>query len=233
MFTVLIYATMTPSACSNLCSQSCSVQLHRQTPNVADKQVRAVLSQSVATDICGRWVRRDALPSTIAQSEQAPFPSVADWSEQAPSPPLWSGPVQTHCAHALFSPRCHPRAPRLTARSRVSRMHELVTGIRALKLLAWEEPLVASLTDVRRKELALLRRTLYIKAINFVLLNICPLLVALASFALFVALGQWWWWRWRFRVRASLASRPSQMPREAKTTGMRPCDGIPVQPVLV
>ena len=82
-------------------------------------------------------------------------------------------PVQIAVSRRLIRVR---RATMKKTDRRVQSCHELITLIRTIKLLAWERPLAAKLSAVRREELALTRKLLAIRAFNFL-----PVVIRLLS----------------------------------------------------
>ena len=72
-----------------------------------------------------------------------------------------------------------------TTDRRVSLVHEMILGIRLVKALTWERPSSAKMLALRKQELGLLRKSLTINAVNFLLLDISPLLVAVATLAVY------------------------------------------------
>ena len=68
---------------------------------------------------------------------------------------------------------------------RVSLVHEMIIGIRLVKVLTWERPSEAKMRHHRKKELFKLMQALAINAINFLLLDVSPLLVAVATLAVY------------------------------------------------
>lgn len=72
-----------------------------------------------------------------------------------------------------------------------------MTGVKAIKLYAWEDPYVQKIMDLRERELALIRRTAYFNITNTVLFMSGPILVALACFGTYSAMG--------YKLTASIA----------------------------
>ncbi|CAH3177882.1 unnamed protein product [Porites lobata] len=72
---------------------------------------------------------------------------------------------------------------------RIKLMNEVLSGIKVLKLYAWEESFINKITEIRNKELHHLRQSLYLNsAVGFTF--ICaPFLVSLATFAVYVLMG--------------------------------------------
>ncbi|KAF9973091.1 Multidrug resistance-associated protein 1 [Actinomortierella ambigua] len=70
---------------------------------------------------------------------------------------------------------------------RVHLMSEILTAIKLIKFYAWEAPFHARVHDVRARELALIRRNMQVKAINFAVVFVLPVLVALCSLSVYAA----------------------------------------------
>ncbi|KAG0259136.1 Multidrug resistance-associated protein 1 [Actinomortierella ambigua] len=70
---------------------------------------------------------------------------------------------------------------------RVHLMSEILTAIKLIKFYAWEAPFHARVHDVRSKELHLFRTNMKVKAINFAVVFVLPVVVALCSLAVYAA----------------------------------------------
>ncbi|KAK2566746.1 Multidrug resistance-associated protein 1 [Acropora cervicornis] len=72
---------------------------------------------------------------------------------------------------------------------RIKLMNEVLSGIKVLKLYAWEESFISKITAIRNKELQYIAKSLYLNAgVSFTF--ICaPLLVSLSTFSVYVLLG--------------------------------------------
>eukprot|EP00892_Ulva_mutabilis_P008206 jgi/Ulvmu1/5758/UM025_0012.1 len=66
---------------------------------------------------------------------------------------------------------------------------DVITGIEAVKTQAWERPFITQITAIRSQELAVLWRSFKLQAGNTLLLQTIPTLVTIATFALYVLLG--------------------------------------------
>lgn len=65
--------------------------------------------------------------------------------------------------------------------------NEVLNGVKVIKLYAWEEPMLKAITDIRERELALIKKAGIIRTATDVV-NICsPFLVAVAAFILYLA----------------------------------------------
>jgi ATP-binding cassette subfamily C (CFTR/MRP) protein 1 len=56
-----------------------------------------------------------------------------------------------------------------------------ITGIKAIKLYAWEEPYLERITALRDEELRAIRRTQLLGMVNSSIFNVGPVLVSLVS----------------------------------------------------
>eukprot|EP00164_Ancoracysta_twista_P003660 GFYU01004901.1.p1 GENE.GFYU01004901.1~~GFYU01004901.1.p1 ORF type:complete len:1550 (+),score=481.01 GFYU01004901.1:223-4872(+) len=72
---------------------------------------------------------------------------------------------------------------------RIKLTNEILNSMKVLKLYAWEHPFKERLVDVRNQELKILRKYLYINCVLNFLWNVNPLLVSLASFAMYSLSG--------------------------------------------
>ncbi|KAF8057290.1 Abcc2 [Scenedesmus sp. PABB004] len=75
------------------------------------------------------------------------------------------------------------------ADQRVKLVTEVITGIKAIKLYAWEAPYLERITALRERELRAIRRTQLLGMINGSIFNTGPVLVSLAAFGTYAALG--------------------------------------------
>ena len=101
---------------------------------------------------------------------------------------LWVGFVALGAVFAGLSSLTKKRMVQSDAR--VGKMSEFLRGIRILKLYCWEEPMAQSIDAIRKREVAVLRKTIWLQAgIQIVLLSI-PSLMALVSFKVFVWANQ-------------------------------------------
>ncbi|XP_023165481.2 multidrug resistance-associated protein 1 isoform X10 [Drosophila hydei] len=69
---------------------------------------------------------------------------------------------------------------------RVKLMNEVLSGIKVLKLYAWEPSFEKQVLDIRDKEIATLRATAYLNASTSFLWSCAPFLVSLVTFATYV-----------------------------------------------
>ncbi|VDK26291.1 unnamed protein product [Anisakis simplex] len=64
-------------------------------------------------------------------------------------------------------------------------INELLNGIKVVKLYAWEQPMEAAITEIRRREVVLIRKAALTKSLCSIINMSSPFLVALFSFATF------------------------------------------------
>ncbi|GBF89551.1 canalicular multispecific organic anion transporter [Raphidocelis subcapitata] len=76
------------------------------------------------------------------------------------------------------------------ADARVKLVTEVITGIKAIKLYAWEEPYSERIGALREAELRAIRRTQLLGMINMSVFSTGPVLVSLAAFGVYAALGR-------------------------------------------
>ncbi|XP_055346894.1 uncharacterized protein LOC129594288 [Paramacrobiotus metropolitanus] len=70
--------------------------------------------------------------------------------------------------------------------SRIKMMTEILTGIKILKLYAWEESFEKQILDVRERELKTLFKSAYINAVSGFISILSPFMVAIVSFTTYV-----------------------------------------------
>ncbi|XP_064537333.1 multidrug resistance-associated protein 1 isoform X2 [Drosophila montana] len=73
---------------------------------------------------------------------------------------------------------------------RVKLMNEVLSGIKVLKLYAWEPSFEKQVLDIRDKEIATLRATAYLNASTSFLWSCAPFLVSLVTFATYVLIDE-------------------------------------------
>lgn len=72
--------------------------------------------------------------------------------------------------------------------NRVGVAHELILSIRLVKILAWEKPTSVRMHALRKLELKQLLRSLLVNSINFLLLDISPVVVAVATLGVYAVI---------------------------------------------
>ncbi|GMH35949.1 hypothetical protein BSKO_03817 [Bryopsis sp. KO-2023] len=73
--------------------------------------------------------------------------------------------------------------------SRVKLTTEIITGIKAIKLYAWEKPYSKTINELRDAELTQIKKTGILAAFNRMVFFSGPILIALAGFGTFTAMG--------------------------------------------
>ncbi|XP_055597196.1 multidrug resistance-associated protein 1-like isoform X2 [Uranotaenia lowii] len=73
---------------------------------------------------------------------------------------------------------------------RVKKMNEILSGMKVLKLYAWEPSFQSDIVSVRAEEIDILRGMAYYGAATFFVWSMAPFLVTLASFAVFVMIDE-------------------------------------------
>lgn len=73
-----------------------------------------------------------------------------------------------------------------TKDERIKQMNELLSGIRVIKLYAWENSFIANLFGFRNRELEFLKHILTLDAVQIFLWQCSPFVVALVTFAVYV-----------------------------------------------
>ncbi|KIY92311.1 hypothetical protein MNEG_15652 [Monoraphidium neglectum] len=82
------------------------------------------------------------------------------------------------------------RQAMVAADARVKLITEVITGIKAIKLYAWEEPYMERISALREEELRHIRRTQLLSMVNMTVFNTGPVLVSLAAFGVYAAMGR-------------------------------------------
>ncbi|KAM4729299.1 LOW QUALITY PROTEIN: ATP-binding cassette sub-family C member 2-like [Anableps anableps] len=72
---------------------------------------------------------------------------------------------------------------------RLKIMNEVLSGIKILKLFAWEPSFQTQVEDIRGEELKMMRKFAYLTSVSTFISNSAPTLVSLATFAVFVAVS--------------------------------------------
>jgi ABC-type multidrug transport system fused ATPase/permease subunit len=73
--------------------------------------------------------------------------------------------------------------------SRSKLTNEVLQGIRVIKFFVWESKFLKQISEVRKNELAMLKKLSMIRATNMLIWVMMPLLISVASFALYTFLG--------------------------------------------
>uniref|UniRef100_A0A914YYI3 Uncharacterized protein n=1 Tax=Panagrolaimus superbus TaxID=310955 RepID=A0A914YYI3_9BILA len=72
--------------------------------------------------------------------------------------------------------------------NRTKMVNEVLNGIKVIKLYAWEPPMESVITNLRNKELALIRKAAFLRTLSDMLNCASPFLVALCTFTTFILL---------------------------------------------
>ncbi|XP_077538722.1 multidrug resistance-associated protein 1-like isoform X3 [Haemaphysalis longicornis] len=99
------------------------------------------------------------------------------------------GPASETTPKGAFSRQCPCTAQMETKDRRSKYVHELFSGIKILKLYAWEEPFRQRVVDVRKKEMEMLRRIAYYFGVMNFVWNCISFLVSLVTFMTFLMVG--------------------------------------------
>ncbi|XP_069001598.1 ATP-binding cassette sub-family C member 4-like [Embiotoca jacksoni] len=73
--------------------------------------------------------------------------------------------------------------------SRIRIMNEVVSGIRIIKMYAWEKPFSALVTEVRRKEIGQILKSSYLRGLNMASFFASSKIIVFITFAVYVLLG--------------------------------------------
>ncbi|XP_019724109.1 ATP-binding cassette sub-family C member 4 isoform X2 [Hippocampus comes] len=73
--------------------------------------------------------------------------------------------------------------------SRIRTMNEVVSGIRIIKMYAWEKPFAALVSDVRRKEIYQIMMSSYLRGLNMSSFFCASKIIVFITFTLYVLLG--------------------------------------------
>ncbi|KAK7154854.1 hypothetical protein R3I93_009716 [Phoxinus phoxinus] len=73
--------------------------------------------------------------------------------------------------------------------NRIRTMNEVVSGIRIIKMYAWEKPFAALVTDVRRKEISKIMNSSYLRALNMASFFTANKIIMFVTFTVYVLVG--------------------------------------------
>ncbi|XP_063733833.1 ATP-binding cassette sub-family C member 4-like isoform X2 [Eleginops maclovinus] len=73
--------------------------------------------------------------------------------------------------------------------NRIRIMNEVVSGIRIIKMYAWEKPFAALVTDVRRKEIRQILKSSYLRGLNMASFFASSKIIVFVTFTVYVLLG--------------------------------------------
>nr|KAG5700435.1 hypothetical protein BaRGS_010348 [Batillaria attramentaria] len=74
--------------------------------------------------------------------------------------------------------------------ARLKLMNEVLSGMKVLKLYAWESSFEQKVTDIRDKELVVLRKSAYLNAFSTFTWTVAPFIVTLATFATYIVTSE-------------------------------------------
>ncbi|XP_072240755.1 ATP-binding cassette sub-family C member 4-like [Leuresthes tenuis] len=73
--------------------------------------------------------------------------------------------------------------------NRIRTMNEVVSGIRIIKMYAWEKPFAALVSEVRRKEISKIMKSSYLRGLNMASFFCASKIIVFITFTLYVLLG--------------------------------------------
>uniref|UniRef100_A0A3Q3LYS7 Multidrug resistance-associated protein 4-like n=1 Tax=Labrus bergylta TaxID=56723 RepID=A0A3Q3LYS7_9LABR len=73
--------------------------------------------------------------------------------------------------------------------NRIRTMNEVVSGIRIIKMYAWEKPFSALVTEVRRKEISKIMKSSYLRGLNMASFFCASKIIVFVTFTVYVLLG--------------------------------------------
>ncbi|XP_070711625.1 ATP-binding cassette sub-family C member 4-like [Pempheris klunzingeri] len=73
--------------------------------------------------------------------------------------------------------------------SRIRTMNEVVSGIRIIKMYAWEKPFAALVSEVRRKEISKIMNSSYLRGLNMASFFCASKIIVFLTFSIYVVLG--------------------------------------------
>uniref|UniRef100_A0A671RWA8 Multidrug resistance-associated protein 4 n=1 Tax=Sinocyclocheilus anshuiensis TaxID=1608454 RepID=A0A671RWA8_9TELE len=73
--------------------------------------------------------------------------------------------------------------------SRIRTMNEVVSGIRIIKMYAWEKPFAALVNDVRRKEISKIMSSSYLRGLNMASFFMANKIILFVTFTVYVLVG--------------------------------------------
>ena len=81
------------------------------------------------------------------------------------------------------------REERKQSDRRVTKMGELLRGIKILKLYCWEEPMAAQIDEIRKREVTTVKKQILLQAAMQITLTATPSIMALVAFKVYVGAG--------------------------------------------
>uniref|UniRef100_A0A8C7JN64 Multidrug resistance-associated protein 4 n=1 Tax=Oncorhynchus kisutch TaxID=8019 RepID=A0A8C7JN64_ONCKI len=94
--------------------------------------------------------------------------------------------ILKNCSELSFS--CRSKTAALTD-NRIRTMNEVVSGIRIIKMYAWEKPFSALVNDVRRKEISKIMSSSYLRGLNMASFFAASKIIVFITFTVYVLLG--------------------------------------------
>ncbi|XP_056606564.1 multidrug resistance-associated protein 4 [Triplophysa dalaica] len=73
--------------------------------------------------------------------------------------------------------------------NRIRTMNEVVSGIRIIKMYAWEKPFAALVSDVRRKEISKIMSSSYLRGLNMASFFVASKIILFVTFLVYVLVG--------------------------------------------
>ncbi|XP_037318655.1 ATP-binding cassette sub-family C member 4-like isoform X2 [Pungitius pungitius] len=73
--------------------------------------------------------------------------------------------------------------------NRIRTMNEVVSGMRIIKMYAWEKPFSALVSEVRRKEISMILKSSYLRGLNMASFFCASKIILFVTFTLYVLLG--------------------------------------------
>lgn len=73
--------------------------------------------------------------------------------------------------------------------NRIRTMNEVVSGMRIIKMYAWEKPFAALVSDVRRKEISKIMKSSYLRGLNMASFFCASKIIVFVTFTVYVLLG--------------------------------------------
>ncbi|KAI4831627.1 hypothetical protein KUCAC02_001163, partial [Chaenocephalus aceratus] len=101
---------------------------------------------------------------------------------------LWLGPLQAMTVFGKLFGIFRSKTAVL-ADNRIHIMNEVVSGIRIIKMYAWEKPFSALVTDVRRKEIRQILKSSYLRGLNMASSFASSKIIVFITFTVYVLLG--------------------------------------------
>uniref|UniRef100_A0A3P8U4M7 ATP-binding cassette, sub-family C (CFTR/MRP), member 4 n=1 Tax=Amphiprion percula TaxID=161767 RepID=A0A3P8U4M7_AMPPE len=99
--------------------------------------------------------------------------------------PLCEGKLTSLQISAFF----HRSQTAVLTDSRIHTMNEVVSGIRIIKMYAWEKPFAALVSDIRRKEISKIMKSSYLRGLNMASFFCASKIIVFVTFTLYVLLG--------------------------------------------